>query len=431
MRADAWPARNARHPHDPIPARPLRAHARRAGHARARRAGGRRDPGRRCSRPVPEQAGAGGAAARAGAPRSLALCRPAGVPLIVNDDVELALAVDAAGVHLGTRGRRSRRRAPAARIGPAARRVVLQPARARARGGRRGRRLRRLRRRCSPRRPSPAAVRAPLALFREARRTLGVPIVAIGGITLENAPELLAAGADAIAVITALFDARRRRSARARESPDLFAERPNRMTRNDELFARRRRRVIPGGVNSPVRAFRAVGGTPRFFARGEGAYFWDVDGKRYIDYVGSWGPLILGHAHPQVVEAVRETRAAGPVLRRADRARDRAGGAPVPGAAEHGDGAPRLLGHRGDDDRAAARARVHRARADRQVRRLLPRPRRRAAREGGLGRAHARHPELGGRARRKPPAHTMVLGVQRRRRASRTRSASTATRSRR
>ena len=76
-------------------------------------------------------------------------------------------------------------------------------------------------------------------------------------------------------------------------------------SRNDELFSRAQR-SIPGGVNSPVRAFRAVGGTPRFFARGEGACFWDVDGKRYIDYVGSWGPAILGHAHPAVVAAVRD-----------------------------------------------------------------------------------------------------------------------------
>ncbi|HKY03177.1 MAG TPA: glutamate-1-semialdehyde 2,1-aminomutase [Burkholderiales bacterium] len=77
------------------------------------------------------------------------------------------------------------------------------------------------------------------------------------------------------------------------------------MTRNEELFARAQQ-TIPGGVNSPVRAFRAVGGTPRFFVKGEGAYFWDADGKRYIDYVGSWGPLILGHAHPDVVKAVQE-----------------------------------------------------------------------------------------------------------------------------
>ena len=78
------------------------------------------------------------------------------------------------------------------------------------------------------------------------------------------------------------------------------------MSRNDELFARAQR-TIPAGVNSPVRAFRSVGGTPCFFTRGEGAYLWDADGKRYIDYVGSWGPAILGHAHPEVVRAVQES----------------------------------------------------------------------------------------------------------------------------
>jgi glutamate-1-semialdehyde 2,1-aminomutase len=82
------------------------------------------------------------------------------------------------------------------------------------------------------------------------------------------------------------------------------------MSRNDELFARAQR-VIPAGVNSPVRAFRSVGGTPRFFTRGEGAYLWDADGKRYVDYVGSWGPAIAGHAHPAVVDAVRATALQG------------------------------------------------------------------------------------------------------------------------
>jgi glutamate-1-semialdehyde 2,1-aminomutase len=75
------------------------------------------------------------------------------------------------------------------------------------------------------------------------------------------------------------------------------------MTTNQDLFERAQR-VIPGGVNSPVRAFRAVGGTPRFIARGEGAYIVDAEGKRYIDYIGSWGPMILGHGHPAVLEAV-------------------------------------------------------------------------------------------------------------------------------
>jgi glutamate-1-semialdehyde 2,1-aminomutase len=63
---------------------------------------------------------------------------------------------------------------------------------------------------------------------------------------------------------------------------------------------------MPGGVNSPVRAFKAVGGTPFFVARGEGCYLWDVDGNRFVDFVCSWGPLILGHAHPEVVAAVKE-----------------------------------------------------------------------------------------------------------------------------
>src|SRR5262245_49956871 len=65
-------------------------------------------------------------------------------------------------------------------------------------------------------------------------------------------------------------------------------------------------RAIPGGVNSPARAFGAVGGDPIFIARGEGPYLHDIDGNRYLDYVGSWGPLILGHSHPRVVKAVSE-----------------------------------------------------------------------------------------------------------------------------
>ncbi|HSU24254.1 MAG TPA: glutamate-1-semialdehyde 2,1-aminomutase [Variovorax sp.] len=74
---------------------------------------------------------------------------------------------------------------------------------------------------------------------------------------------------------------------------------------NDLLFERARA-VIPGGVNSPVRAFKAVGGTPRFVQRARGAYFWDANDKRFIDYIGSWGPMILGHGHPAVVEAVQK-----------------------------------------------------------------------------------------------------------------------------
>ncbi len=79
---------------------------------------------------------------------------------------------------------------------------------------------------------------------------------------------------------------------------------------NQELFDQSQR-IIPGGVNSPVRAFKSVGGTPLFFKRGQGAYVWDADDKKYIDYVGSWGPMIVGHCHTEVVKAVQDAAAQG------------------------------------------------------------------------------------------------------------------------
>jgi glutamate-1-semialdehyde 2,1-aminomutase len=82
------------------------------------------------------------------------------------------------------------------------------------------------------------------------------------------------------------------------------------VTKSEVLF-QQAQKSIPGGVNSPVRAFRGVGGTPRFIARAEGAYMFDADGNRLIDYVGSWGPMIAGHAHPEVIEVVREAALAG------------------------------------------------------------------------------------------------------------------------
>ncbi|QSN61995.1 glutamate-1-semialdehyde 2,1-aminomutase [Caballeronia sp. M1242] len=82
------------------------------------------------------------------------------------------------------------------------------------------------------------------------------------------------------------------------------------MSKNQALFERAQR-TIPGGVNSPVRAFRSVGGTPRFIERAQGPYFWDAEGKRYIDYIGSWGPMIVGHVHPEVLEAVQRVLADG------------------------------------------------------------------------------------------------------------------------
>ncbi|WP_334188016.1 glutamate-1-semialdehyde 2,1-aminomutase [Noviherbaspirillum sp.] len=81
-------------------------------------------------------------------------------------------------------------------------------------------------------------------------------------------------------------------------------------SQNDTLFARAQI-TTPGGVNSPVRAFRSVGGTPRFITRAAGPYFWDADDRRYIDYIGSWGPAIVGHAHPKVIQAVQDAAARG------------------------------------------------------------------------------------------------------------------------
>ena len=82
------------------------------------------------------------------------------------------------------------------------------------------------------------------------------------------------------------------------------------ISHNQELFDQSQK-IIPGGVNSPVRAFKSVGGTPLFFKRGQGAYVWDADDKRYIDYVGSWGPMIVGHCHAEVVKAVQDAAAQG------------------------------------------------------------------------------------------------------------------------
>jgi len=119
------------------------------------------------------------------------------------------------------------------------------------------------------------------------------------------------------------------------------------VTRSHELFDRAKR-VLPGGVNSPVRAFRAVGGTPFFVAHAHGSSIRDVDGREYVDYVCSWGPLILGHAHPAVLEAVRQAAQRGwtygaPCEAEVELA-ERCGG-----ACEHRDDAVREQRHRGDD----------------------------------------------------------------------------------
>ena len=84
------------------------------------------------------------------------------------------------------------------------------------------------------------------------------------------------------------------------------------MPRNQsKALYQRAREKIPGGVNSPVRAWQAVGGTPAFIARGKRAYLFDTEGRKYIDFVASWGPLILGHAHPKIVQQIKKTAARG------------------------------------------------------------------------------------------------------------------------
>ena len=192
------------------------------------------------------------------------------------------------------------------------------------------------------------------------------------------------------------------------------------MSRNDELFARAQR-TIPAGVNSPVRAFRSVGGTPRFLERGQGAYVWDADGKRYIDYVGSWGPAILGHAHPAVVKAVVDVAPNGLSF-----------GAPTEIEIEMAETICRLLPsiemvRLVSSGTEATMSALRLARGftgreqDRQVRGLLPRPRRQPAREGGLRRADVRAAVVGRRAARDRERDHRAA-VQRSRRRSRRRS---------
>ncbi len=167
-------------------------------------------------------------------------------------------------------------------------------------------------------------------------------------------------------------------------------------TRSREL-QQRAERLFPGGVNSPVRAFRAVGGAPPFIDRAEGAYLYDADGNRYIDYFGSWGPMILGHAFPPVVEAIeraaRNSASFGAsTAAEADLAERIAACYPaiekmrfVSSGTEATMSAIRLA-------RAATGRKHHR-----QIRRLLSRPRRRPARQSRLRRRHLRNPRLGRR----------------------------------
>ena len=195
------------------------------------------------------------------------------------------------------------------------------------------------------------------------------------------------------------------------------------LTRSDAL-RQRAEKLFPGGVNSPVRAFRAVGGEPPFVERGEGAYLWDADGNRYIDYFGSWGPMILGHAFPPVVEAIQEAAARSASFGASTQAEGDLAELVRAALSLHRKNALRQLRHRGDHVRHPARPRLHRAQVHRQVRRLLPRPRRWPARQSRLRRRHLRHSRLRGRAGRSRPLHPRAALQRRRRRRSRLRRAS-------
>ncbi len=167
-------------------------------------------------------------------------------------------------------------------------------------------------------------------------------------------------------------------------------------TSSRELFAEAVK-IIPGGVNSPVRAFGSVGGSPRFIARAEGARVWDVEGNSYIDYVGSWGPLILGHAHAETRGRGLRGGAARPQLRRADGGRGDAREDDRRANPLDPDGPAGELRHRGDDDGAAGRAGLHPPREGHQVLRLLSRPFGRVPGEGGFRRGHAGRADEPGR----------------------------------
>ena len=166
----------------------------------------------------------------------------------------------------------------------------------------------------------------------------------------------------------------------------------------------RARAVTPGGVNSPVRAFNAVGGTPRFIRSAQGAWLTDVDGNEYVDLICSWGPMLLGPRPPRGPGRGQRRGRPRHVVRRPDGARGRARrGDRRPRAG--GAGPVRLLRHRGHHVGDPAGPRLHRPRRGREVRRLLPRSRRLAARLRGLRARHLRGARHARRARVVDRAH--------------------------
>jgi glutamate-1-semialdehyde 2,1-aminomutase len=284
---------------------------------------------------------------RAQAQRLCQLCHAHQAYFLINDDVELCAQVGADGVHLGRTDMEiqaaRRRLGPQAILGASCYNDWERALQAQAAGANYlafGA--------VYPSSTKPDAVRVSMDLLRRAHRELERPLCAIGGIHAANAQPLLDAGVDLLAVLQGITHAPDpEAAARALQRLYTFPQRPPaaataataapvqkpawvsepapepapepaqtsilspatsirsvRMLQSERLFAAAQRH-LPGGVNSPVRAFRAVGGTPVFIQGASGAYLFDADGQRYIDYIGSWGPMIAGHAHPEVIEAVQ------------------------------------------------------------------------------------------------------------------------------
>ena len=166
---------------------------------------------------------------------------------------------------------------------------------------------------------------------------------------------------------------------------------------------KRAEQVIPGGVNSPVRAFRSVGCDPPFITRGQGSHLWDADENRYIDYVGSWGPLILGHAAPGVPEAISAAAKNGTSFGASTPAEADLAEIVISAFPQRRESAFRQFGHRSHHVGHPSGSRLHQAQIYCEVRGLLSRPCRRAAGEGWFGRGHAGYPRLGGSAGRIHP----------------------------
>jgi len=243
------------------------------------------------------------------------LCDKAGAVLIINDDAELAMQVKADGVHCGRDDagiKETRARYPTLIIGASCYNSIERAEQAIKSGadyvafG------------CFyPSSTKPEATPADIETLQQAKQRFVHPIVAIGGIVAENAGILISSGASTVAVNSGIFSVAdpylsSKEICALFNNPQQTVETKSDNTKmnNEELFQQASIH-IPGGVNSPVRAFKSVGGAPVFFKRGSGARLWDEQGREYIDYVASWGPMILGHSHPAVINAVKKQIEAG------------------------------------------------------------------------------------------------------------------------